>query len=323
MAAKPAIVGGFILGALALGVAAILFFGQLRLFTTTTRLVAFFDESVAGLDVGAPVTFQGVRIGSVQSITVEFSTKTIVARVPVVLELDPHKIIWQGHSLTGSEEDYHRLLDAGLRAKLAQQSFVTGQLRVDLDFRPGTPIVLSGVQTGLPEVPVVPSDLSQIRTKLTDLPVREIADDLQRTLTVVERLTEHLNARLDGLSDNASRSMEAATQTLATTDTAVRQLQTDASTTLHHLDGLILDAQRQLNTSSDGLNQTLRTADRAAQEADNLLASLNALTGPRSRMRGDLEATIRDLAASANSLRDFSRTIERNPSAVLTGRSGR
>ncbi|HQT78646.1 MAG TPA: paraquat-inducible protein B, partial [Rhodopila sp.] len=147
--------------------------------------------------------------------------------------------------------------------------------------------------------------------------------DLQRTLTVVERLTEHLNARLDGLSDNASRSMEAATQTLATTDTAVRQLQTDASTTLHHLDGLILDAQRQLNTSSDGLNQTLRTADRAAQEADNLLASLNALTGPRSRMRGDLEATIRDLAASASSLRDFSRTIERNPSAVLTGRSGR
>ncbi|HEX2940644.1 MAG TPA: MlaD family protein, partial [Rhodopila sp.] len=135
MAAKPAIVGGFILGALALGVVAILLFGQLRLFSTTSRVVAFFDESVAGLDVGAPVTFQGVRIGSVESISVELSTKNMIARVPVVLQLDPQKIIWQGHSLTRNEEDYRRLLDAGLRAKLAQQSFVTGQLRVDLDFR--------------------------------------------------------------------------------------------------------------------------------------------------------------------------------------------
>lgn len=323
MAAKPAIVGGFILGALALGVVAILLFGQLRLFSTTSRVVAFFDESVAGLDVGAPVTFQGVRIGSVESISVELSTKNMIARVPVVLQLDPQKIIWQGHSLTRNEEDYRRLLDAGLRAKLAQQSFVTGQLRVDLDFRPGTPMLLSGTKPELLEIPVVPSDLSQLRTKLTDLPVREITDELQRTLTVVERLTKHLDSRIDGLSNNANRSMEAVTQTLTTTDAAVQQLQAEASATLHHLDSLIVDAQHRLDTGSGDLNRTLRTADRAAREAEKLLVSLNSMTGPRARMRGNLEATLRDLAASASSLRNFSRTIERNPSVFLTGRSAR
>ncbi|HEX2943457.1 MAG TPA: paraquat-inducible protein B, partial [Rhodopila sp.] len=180
-----------------------------------------------------------------------------------------------------------------------------------------------GTKPELLEIPVVPSDLSQLRTKLTDLPVREITDELQRTLTVVERLTTHLDSRIDGLSNNANRSMEAVTQTLTTTDSAVRQLQAEASATLHHLDSLIVDAQHRLDTGSGDLNRTLRTADRAAREAEKLLVSLNSMTGPRARMRGNLEATLRDLAASASSLRNFSRTIERNPSVFLTGRSAR
>ena len=70
MSARPAVVGAFILGALGLAVAAILFIGGVRLFATTSRVVVFFNESVAGLDVGAPVTFNGVRIGSVQSMAI-------------------------------------------------------------------------------------------------------------------------------------------------------------------------------------------------------------------------------------------------------------
>ena len=65
-AARPAAVGGFVLGALALVVVAILLFGGSHLFAPRFRAVAFFHGSVAGLEIGAPVTFRGVRIGSVQ-----------------------------------------------------------------------------------------------------------------------------------------------------------------------------------------------------------------------------------------------------------------
>jgi paraquat-inducible protein B len=41
---------------------------------------------------------------------------------------------------------------------------------------------------------------------------------------------------------------------------------------------------------------------------------------PRSEMRGDLEASLRDLAASASSLRTFSRELERSPVSALKGR---
>ena len=52
-----------------------------------------------------------------------------------------------------------------------------------------------------------------------------------------------------------------------------------------------------------------------------LLASLNSLAGPRAPFRGNLEATARDLADTTSSLRAFARTVERNPSALLTGQT--
>lgn len=89
MKPKATIVGAFILGALALGVLAILFFGGTRLFATRSRVVVFFSELVAGLDVGSPVTFRGVRLGSVQSMAIRASADTMTARIPVYLELEP------------------------------------------------------------------------------------------------------------------------------------------------------------------------------------------------------------------------------------------
>ncbi|MBV8915632.1 MAG: MCE family protein, partial [Acetobacteraceae bacterium] len=189
MAARPAIVGGFVLGALALAAAAVILFGGSRLFATTSRAVTFFEGSVAGLDVGAPVTFRGVRLGSVVRVALAFDPATRIARIPVTIEIEPDRITWEG--ARPGTADYSRLVAAGLRAQLASQSFVTGQLRVDLDFRPDTPIRMVG-DTGLPEIPAIPSELEQLRSKLTELPLRDLVDAAQRALNSVDRLATHL-----------------------------------------------------------------------------------------------------------------------------------
>jgi paraquat-inducible protein B len=145
-AARPAVVGGFVLGGLALAVAAVLFFGGTRLFAPTTRAVVFFEGSVAGLDLGAPVTFRGVRVGSVQHVAL-YLTFDGRARIPVTVELLPDQVILEGEDVrlgTGLE----RFVAAGLRAQLVQQSFVTGLLGIDLDFRPGTPARTVAADTG-------------------------------------------------------------------------------------------------------------------------------------------------------------------------------
>jgi paraquat-inducible protein B len=259
----------------------------------------------------------------VQRIALRFSSDSLTARIPVFLELDPGRVTWEGGELQGSEAEYSSLIEAGLRAQLASQSFVTGQLRVDLDFRPGTPAQLVSAVPGVPEIPAVPSDLDRLRDRLAEVPLRELAETAQRALATLDRLAGRLDAALDPLAESVRRSAAAATQTLETTGEAARRMQLDASATLRELDGLTADARRQLDARGGELGRTLATVDGAARQAETLLASLNGMTAPRSPFRADLEGTARDLAASASSLRSFARSVERDPSALLTGRTSR
>lgn len=323
MRIRPSIVGAFILGAVGLVVAALLFFGRVQPFAARSRVVVFFHESVAGLDVGSPVTFHGVRVGSVENIAVQFSTKTMTARVPVFLELEPKKIVWEGRQLGPSTADFERLDQAGLRAQLAMQSFVTGQLRVDLDFRPATPAQLVGATADVPEIPTVPSELGRLRDQLSNLPLRDLAESTQKAFRSLNRLADHLDSRVDPLIDSVQRTADAATRTLQTTDEAVRRVQADASTALQNLNSLLVDTRHQVNARGDELSRTLGGADRLIGRADTLVGSLDGLAEPGSPFRDDLEATVHDLAASASSLRSFAQTVERNPNALVMGRASR
>ena len=323
MKTKASVVGGFILGALALAVAGILFFGGMRLFATSSRAVVFFGESLAGLDIGSPVTFHGVRIGSVQSIAVHFSTDTMTAQTPVYLQLEANQVILTGKKFGGSAAEFAELVRAGLRAQLALQSFVTGQLRVDLDFRPGTSGQLIGSIEGVPEIPAVPSELGELRNRLAQLQLGELADTARQAFASLGRLSDHFDATLDPMAKTAIHTADAATQTLQRTEQAVHQLQTEASTAVRDLDMLLVDARHQLASRGGELSHALVESDRAVRQAEILIESLNGLAERRSAFRGDLEAAVRDLAASASSLRSFVETIERNPNALLIGRTGR
>ena len=90
----------------------------------------------------------------------------------------------------------------------------------------------------------------------------------------------------------------------------------EASIALHDLDTALVDARRRLDPQ-DGDSVVLASADRTLRRAETLLNSIDGLAEPRSQFRDDLEATMRDLAASAGSLRNFAETIERNPNALL------
>jgi paraquat-inducible protein B len=321
-AARPAVVGAFVLGGLALAVAAILFFGGTRLFAPTTRAVVFFEGSVAGLDIGAPVTFRGVRVGSVQHVALHLSVDGR-ARIPVTVELLPGQVLLEGEEVrrgTGLE----RFVAAGLRAQLVMQSFVTGQLRIDLDFRPGTPATTVAADTsGLPQIPALPSDFERLRATLSEVPVQDLAQTAQRVLHSVERLAGKLEAELGPLLDSTRHGVDAATRTLETTEQAVVRLQVDVSRTVLELDGLVAGARQQVDNRGTEVARVLGSVDRLARRAEALLASVDGLAAPRSPFRGDLEAAARDLAAGAASLRGFARAVERDPSALLRGGGAR
>jgi len=315
---RPAVVGGFVIGALALVVVGIVFFGGARFFYPTVRAVVFFEGSVAGLDVGAPVTFRGARIGSVQAIALELRPQGR-ALIPVYLEFLPGRVSFRD---MGERPPLDQIIAAGLRAQLQLQSLITGQLRVDLDFHPEIPGYTASIDTGdISQVPTIPSDLDRLRQALNELP--DVMDSARHALDAVGRFATHLDSEIEPLTAEAKDSLRSFSRAMNGFEQAVSRLQTDASHTLAGIDDLAGDARHQVNDRGAELSKLLRTAEEAAQKAETLIASLNDLMETRSRFRGDLEAAIRDLASTASSLRSFARQLEQNPSVLLRGRSER
>ena len=86
--ASPTVIGAFVVGAAILAVAGVAYFGGGKFLAKTTAYVAFFDGSLKGLNIGAPVTFRGVRIGTVTNIVVRFDSVDQSIRIPVYFELE-------------------------------------------------------------------------------------------------------------------------------------------------------------------------------------------------------------------------------------------
>jgi paraquat-inducible protein B len=311
-----------VLSGLALGVAAILLFGSLRLFSSTQQAVVLFQGSVAGLVVGAPVTFRGVQVGSVQRISLLLDVKDLTARIPVYLDLHPESVSMVEGILPAGEVGIERLLKAGLKAQLNTTSFVTGQLQVDLDLRPDVKVPPTGGDLGVPEIPAIPSQLQALKDELAGLQLHQLADTAQRTLVSIQRVSDQLRDNIGPIIDNVEKTSDSARETLQTTTEAIRQIKADAARALGHIDQMAVEGRQQLTARGSEFSRVLVEAGRTAHEAETLMASLNDMTSSRSQARGGLEAAIRDLAATASSLRTFSREVERNPSVILTGKGG-
>jgi len=96
---KPAnktVIGIFVVGAIALAVIAIVVLGSGKFFKQTLRAVCYFEGSVGGLNIGAPVVFKGVKIGSVADVILHFDRKDLIFTIPVYIEIDPSKMVATG-----------------------------------------------------------------------------------------------------------------------------------------------------------------------------------------------------------------------------------
>jgi paraquat-inducible protein B len=312
---KPLWVGAFTLGGLVLVVLAILLFSGRRLFARRADAMVVFNGSVSGLTAGSMVTFRGVPVGTVKAIRVEVDPQTSVGLIPVTLELDYDRISWvDGKRAPNDDSGLSRAVAAGLRAQLVSQSLVTGQLQIDLDFHPGTPAVPERILDGYLEIPTLPSELQNLKETLLKLDLAGIVGETRKTLVSLQGVLAHVDGRIGPVADSLQ-------QTLETTNTAVKAVQLEVAQTLERVNQLALESRSQLATNGNDLDQLIRVTGRTAAQAEKLVTSLNDMTSVNSPLRSDLQASLRDLAASAESLRSLTRNLERDPVGTLARRA--
>jgi len=339
------VIGVFVISSIAMLVAGVIIFGSGDMFKKTMKFVMFFEDSVKGLSVGAPVIWHGVEVGSVSSVVLKANTKKLTVDVPVVIEVDPSRMEIEGERINKPSENMRLLIAKGLRARLALQSFVTGSSMIEIEFFPDTPIRLTGLDTRYPEIPTVRSPMDKLAQKLEDLPIEKIAgklvdilDNLDKLLgdPEIKEIRHNLNTasrKLDQLIGNADKlvletggRVNQISDSLQTTLADGRTLMKDAS---KDLEGVSSDARKLLQDADVGIRPLLKdiqaalvSAKKAMDGATNTLVHVDGLVGERSDTRQKLNRTLDEFSAAAKSLKSLMDYLERHPESLLKGKGG-
>jgi paraquat-inducible protein B len=333
------VIGGFVISAIALLVIGIVIFGGGKFFTKTVKYVLYFDRSIKGLNVGAPVVFRGVEIGTVASVVIRADPDKLKVDIPVVIEIEPDRFQTTGESerTKYARDPYERakvLIEHGLRAQLTLESLVTGQLMIEIDFYPDTPVRLTGIDAGYPELPTIPSSIEQFAETLKKVPLEEIFEKLLSAINSIEKVLSAPEVmdtvkNLEEATQNANQLILSADKMVKDADTLVLNVNRQVDPLSENLQAAIGDVRKllqnvdgQVQPVSAKLQDALVYARQALDGARTTLATINTFAEERSAFRIKLEASLEEISAASRSVRALTEYLERHPEALLQGKSG-
>jgi paraquat-inducible protein B len=266
------------------------------------QFVSYFPGSVSGLGPGSAVTFQGLRVGNVTGLDLEYDATGDAVRVPVRFEVEPERIadvrLVEGR---GPVANTRLLVERGLRAKLESANLLTGQMQVALEMVAHAEPAELGVEGNVLVLPTVPGQfagitdaVNQLLAKLDRLPFEQIGQSLNETLRGVDGLVNGQELKQSVVSLQA---------TLASVQDLAKQL-----------DQGLAPALRQLPGIASGLQSTVAQANR-------LLLSTDRGYGDNSRFSRDVDRLMQQLNDAARSLRILADLLTRHPEALIRGRT--
>lgn len=313
-ARQPFLIGAFLLGGLFLLVAGVLLLARDSWFSEPNEYVVYFTGALDGLDIGAAVTYRGVKVGTVKEIRLSYDEELQDVVMPVILQIQK-----PGSADEASNEQIgalvEQLVERGLRAQLQTPSLLTGKAIVALDMFPAqTGFVHSGNGIPLPVIPSVPSRIDQaadvlreLVASLRELPLREMTESATRTLQGLEKLSN---------SKDLQEGVAHMNQLLGKLDSLSSKVE-------QQLPGLLEDARG----SSGDLRAAVGEIRRAAQNAADALAEVNQLVassrrdlGPESAVQYEMLRALQELSQASKALQRTVEGLDQQPQSLIFGK---
>jgi paraquat-inducible protein B len=249
--------------------------------TVVETYALVFEQSVRGLQAGAPVDFRGVALGEVTKIELDYDPAHVKVRTVVEIRFYPERLNMRARaqgrkpqSDVDSKQRMQRFVNAGFRAQLRAANLITGQQYVALDFFPNVPPAIVDFGKSPPEIPTVAASLAEIQEslaaivkKLEKVPFDVIGEDLRKALAGLRA-------------------------------------------TLANVDNLAVKLDKQV---APELQKTLEQARRTLESAEKAIAS-------DSPLQGDLRDTLQEVSRASEAVRALMDYLERQPDALIRGR---
>lgn len=310
--ANRMMIGGFVVTAVIIMAASLVLFGSGRFFKTTQKYVLYFDGSVKGLSVGAPVLFQGVQIGSVASIVIQANIAKLEAKIPIVIEIEPDKFTVgeKGQQiLRDPRKNIPKLIEKGLRAQLTMQSFITGQLAIELDFYPDTaicypPAEIDKAYKDYVVIPTCQSATERLTNALGKLDLEGLRRKIESTLAGIDHFVNNpdLAASIKALKETLQGTHKLVTKL----DRQVDPLAGDMKKAVNDVGKLAREAGNQIGTVASGLDKTMSSARGVLSEDSPLIAQM--------------DNTLKEISAMSRSLRQLADYLDQHPESLLRGK---
>jgi paraquat-inducible protein B len=315
---SSAAIGVFVVGSIVLAISALAVLGSGSLFKKSHRFICFFQGSLNGLKVGAPVKVRGVEIGSVAEIRLRpdrsdgrFKSGTGAFNgLPVILDIDESQLKARGGSGESLKpQELRNLIERGLRAQLGTESLLTGLLYIEVDLHPGTPLnlMLEPGSGRYLEIPTIPTDLQQVQeTAMKALAKLDKVDVVRLTESITDAGIAATNLMNSPDIRGTLASLQNATRNLNTTISSVREL-------VEHLGNNASPVLTSLKKTSDQANLTLAQISSAAAELHSTLA-------PDAPLAYRLDVALENFSEASSAIRELTDYLQRNPSAIVRGK---
>ena len=324
--ANPKLIGAFVLGAVALAAIGVVIFGSGRFFAQKFEWVLFFPGSVKGLTVGAPVTLEGVAIGTVTDVKVVFDRETLKFFAPVYVEVFPDRVKdigeYSAEQLeeieTDPDEAIGLLIKKGLRGQLDMQSLLTGKLQVALSMHPGSKVHYARIERGVPEIPTLPTTIQQLAKALENLDIKGMAEDLRKTLAAVEQVAT--SPELAEATTSLNQTLKDFGKLARNVDSRVGPLTTSIEGTMKDTQKLVQNVNAQVEPTFADLQETLKTAQTAIEKAEVALTSVSDVVDADSALMYELTSAIKELQVMAQSINALAGYLQRQPDSLIRGK---
>jgi len=317
---NPTLVGAFVLVGLALAVVGILVFSSLKLFATPQKYVLYFEGSVKGLNPGAGVMVNGVRVGTVKEVLIRLNQRTDDNAMPVIIEVDEEILKRKSDRIFDLKDEaaLKAAIGRGLRARLEAESLVTGILYVEIGFHPDAdPPVFHQLVPAYVELPTQPNTVQTLLDNFASFDMAGISAKLDSVLVNLDAgLGElnigQLNQALTNLLSSVDRLVNAPglTNTVADIDKTVTELRELATVLRTRIPGV-----------GDNADAALAELRNTAADVRATSEQLRSVLAPNSPISHGLIDAMQDLSDAARSLQALVEYLQHNPNALISGRA--
>jgi paraquat-inducible protein B len=255
------------------------------------------------------VEFKGIKVGSVIDIRLEYDSRESSFRIPVLIEIEPERVIEKGEApMVSPYQTLQTLVDRGLRAQLQSGSLLTGQLFIELDMHPGTPLEVVGDREGIPELPTIPSNLEQMATSVKSILADLETVDMERIGSELLETLQAANRFASGADDLVRRP-------------ELRQSVEDLQAAISSFRSILQKVDRQVEPVTANLGEAIGSGHQALVRAQETMKLIDDVLQPGSPLQYRFFELSEELAETARSIRALVDLLERNPNSLIFGKN--